>query len=107
MIDCIMDCLYHECCNKLNIVLLKPFEQQCLRDLLNGHNVFVSCKTGPGKSLCYKYWPIVMKFYPQITLGCVVIVREPLVSINEESIKHLKNIGFSATYIGRDLMLIS
>ena len=97
-----MDYLYRECCKILNIVSLKPFQQQCLRDLLNGHNVFVSCKTGSGKSLCYECWPIVMKFYPRITLGCVVLVIEPLVSINEENIKRLKNIGFSATYIGRD-----
>ena len=32
----------------------------------------------------------------------MVLVIEPLVSINEEIIKRLKNIGFSATYIGRD-----
>ena len=44
-----------------------------------------------------------MNYIPRNTLGCLVIVVEPLIYINEEAIKRLLSLSFTATYIDRDI----
>ena len=40
-------------CNQFGIRELKPFQKETLENLLDGKDVYLSMKTGGGKSLCY------------------------------------------------------
>ncbi len=97
-----MEYVIDQCCKTFSILSLKPFQQKCLSQLLISQNVFVSCQTGSGKSMCYELFPTAVSYFPRVSLGTVVIIVEPLLSIDEESVNRLKRLGQSATYIGRD-----
>ena len=60
-----------------------------------GKDVFVGTKTGSGKSLTYECIPLIYS-------GSSVLIISPLVSIMSEQCKKLVELGFSATYIGKD-----
>ena len=100
-IEC-MENVFSKCCEVFNITSLKNFQKKCLWELLNMQNVFVSCKTGAGKSMCYELFPVVLSYFPRSKLRCIVIIIELLLSIDEECVNRLKKLGFSATYIGKD-----
>lgn len=97
-----MNKVFDACCKQLKIECLRPFQQHCVVELLNGQNVFLSCKTGSGKSVCFESFPIVIGHFPRTSLGSIVIIVEPLLAINEEGIRRVTSLGFPATYIGRD-----
>lgn len=57
--------------------------------------MFLSTRTGSGKSLTYECFPLV---YPNT---CVLVIA-PLINIMTEQCTKLTKLGFKATYIGRD-----
>ncbi|XP_056006708.1 ATP-dependent DNA helicase Q1-like [Ostrea edulis] len=88
--------------NMFNLTELKEFQRPALDHLLKGIEVFLSVKTGAGKSICYQaFHPMWMKMNP----GCryTVLVVCPLISITKEQTDYLTGLGFSATYIGKDV----
>ncbi|KAK3104602.1 hypothetical protein FSP39_005949 [Pinctada imbricata] len=90
-----------EICRIFSISELKPFQAEVIDNLLNGSDVFLSVKTGAGKSICYQ------GFQPSWTVhhrsnDCTVLVIAPLISIMKEQTSYLRSVGFKATYIGLD-----
>ena len=67
-----------------------PLQQQ-------GYDAFLSVKT---KSLCYQAFPVLKE--RENVHEAQVLVISPLIAIMEENCKSLQNLGFSATYIGRN-----
>lgn len=49
--------------------------------------VFFSSKTGSGKLLCFECFYITLNTFPHTKNGCLIIVIELLISINEEGFK--------------------
>ncbi|XP_062604086.1 uncharacterized protein LOC134265878 [Saccostrea cucullata] len=67
----------------------------------NNH-VFVSVKTGAGKSICYQaFHTMWIKENPDSQ--CTVLMVCPLIRIMKEQTDYLTGLGFSATYICRDV----
>lgn len=58
-------------------------------------DVFLCTRTGSGKSLTYEYFPVL---HP----GKCVVVVAPLLSVMQEQCYKLNNLGFKATFIGKD-----
>jgi superfamily II DNA helicase RecQ len=96
-----MDVIYSNIAKVFSVNELAEFQQICLNSLYTGNNVFVSYKTGSGKSLCYEAFPLFC-YLQGINKSIVVIIIEPLISIMDQQVKCLTDIGFTATYIGRD-----
>ena len=87
--------------NVFNLSELKEFQKAALNELMKGNDVFLSVKTGAGKSICYQ------AFHPMWTKKntdrlCSILVICPLISIMKEQTDYLCRLGFSATYIGKD-----
>jgi ATP-dependent DNA helicase RecQ len=75
-------------------------QQNVLTQLLDKKDVFLSIKTGGGKSLCYQAFPTVFrKQHPD--MECKVLVISPLISIMKEQSAFLCELGLTASYIGK------
>jgi len=83
-----------------NVDDLEPFQKRAIANLMEGRDVFVSVKTGAGKSMCYQAFQPVWE--ESTGEKCIVLIVTPLVSIMREQCEHLNQLGFMATYIGRD-----
>lgn len=80
---------------------LKHFQKAAIEHLMKGNDVFLSVRTGAGKSPCYQAFnPMFKKENPHCL--CIVLVVCPLISIMKEQKDYLSELGFSATYIGKD-----
>jgi ATP-dependent DNA helicase RecQ len=97
-----MDCVFSKCEQKFNIEKFKSFQLDCLCNLLDGKDVFVSCKTGSGKSICFEAYATAIDMFPRIGLNCITIIVEPLVSIMKEGVNRLSNIGIRAVCLNDD-----
>jgi superfamily II DNA helicase RecQ len=93
-----MDVVYSNIASVFSVNELAEFQQICLNSLYNSNNVFVSYKTGSGKSLCYEAFPLFC-YLQGTTKSIVVIIIEPLISIMDQQVKCLTDFGFTATYI--------
>ena len=85
-----------------NISSLNDFQKQVLIRLFDGEDVFVSRRTGCGKSLCYEAYPLFTMLHAYASESMVIVI-EPLISIMEEQVSRLNKLGFSATYIGKSV----
>lgn len=72
--------------------------KDCKLNLLNNEEVFISYKTGIGKSLCYETYPLCCWLHATIE-DLLIIVIEPLVSIIKEQMKGLTSSVFSVTQL--------
>lgn len=80
---------------------LKDFQKAAIEQLLKKSDVCLSVRTGAGKSRCYQaFHPMFKKDNPDCL--CTVLVVCPLISIMKEQTNYLSELGFSATYIGKD-----
>ena len=61
-------------------------------------DVFVNLPTGFGKSLLYQALPLVFDFTSQEP-GHIVVVISPLISLMEDQVSHLKELGLKAANI--------
>ncbi|XP_062600094.1 probable ATP-dependent DNA helicase RecS, partial [Saccostrea cucullata] len=85
---------------KFGISKLKAFQKETLEKLLEGRDVYLSMKTGGGKSLCYQAFQVL--WTEKNHRPCNVLVISPLISIMKEQCEFLQSLGFTATYIGRN-----
>ncbi|XP_056016425.1 ATP-dependent DNA helicase RecQ-like [Ostrea edulis] len=83
-------------CDRFKIQSLTEKQYKTITAIENGKDVFTSTKTGSGKSLSYEYFPVL---HP----GKCVLIIAPLISIMKEQCEKLQNMGFKASYIGKDL----
>ncbi len=54
----IMDAAFDFLAHVFKVNSLKDFQKECFQLLLDGTDVFVSYKTGSGKSACYECYPL-------------------------------------------------
>ncbi|XP_048763913.1 probable ATP-dependent DNA helicase RecS [Ostrea edulis] len=85
---------------RFGISKLKDFQEDTINKLLEGRDVYLSMKTGGGKSLCYQAFPLL--WTEKHRNPCNVLVITPLISIMKEQCESLMSLGFTATYIGRN-----
>lgn len=95
--------LYTKISERLNEtfgVIPKDFQLKCIAALIREQDVFLSTRTGGGKSLCYHGFPSVWR---DLHGGerCSVLVVTPLLSIMKEQCDYLEENGYKASYIGR------
>ncbi|XP_062605474.1 ATP-dependent DNA helicase RecQ-like [Saccostrea cucullata] len=88
---------FDKICSRFNIQSLTENQVKSISATENGKDVFLSTRTGSGKSLTYQYIPVL---HP----GECVLVVAPLLSIMREQCDRLKQLGFKATYIGKELI---
>ena len=86
--------------DKFAIDEIKPFQKETFESLLDKKDVYLSVKTGGGKSLCFQGFPLLWMERNKSETECKVLVISPLISIMKEQSDYLKSIGFTATYIG-------
>ena len=80
---------------------LKSFQKDVIRCvLIDKQDIFVSCKTGSGKSLCFQGLTKVCEYMGND--NPVVLVISPLVSLMEQQVNKLRQVEIRATFIGKD-----
>lgn len=70
-------------------------QEKIIDEILNGNNILSIMPTGAGKSLCYQI--------PAILFDGVTIVISPLISLMEDQILKLKNVGVDCAVINSTL----
>ena len=70
-------------------------QQQVIEQIIAGGSAFVLMPTGSGKSLCYQI--------PAIVLDGLAIVVAPLISLMQDQVATLKELGVAASYIASNL----
>lgn len=85
-----------------NIEELKPEQEACLRNFMEGKDVFGLLPTGFGKSLIYQLAPLVAKKLgkPNANANPVVVVVSPLLALIEDQIKEAGIMGITAGQLG-------
>ena len=70
-------------------------QEKIIDEILSGNNILSIMPTGSGKSLCYQI--------PAILLEGVTIVISPLISLMEDQILKLRNVGVECAFINSTL----
>ncbi|TLU97836.1 RecQ family ATP-dependent DNA helicase [Dyadobacter luticola] len=69
----------------------RPFQEDAIKTVLNGHDALVLLPTGGGKSVCFQV--------PVMASEGVCIVVTPLIALMKDQVEQLKRRGISATAI--------
>ncbi|XP_062589124.1 ATP-dependent DNA helicase RecQ-like [Saccostrea cucullata] len=72
-------------------------QSETIKYLLGGQDVFLSIRTGGGKSLTYQAFPMFCQAEP-----CQVLIISPLLSIMKEQVSYLNSLGLCADYIHKE-----
>lgn len=73
----------------------RPGQEEIVKNILNGKDVLGVMPTGAGKSICYEI--------PALMLKGITIVISPLLSLMQDQVKVLNQIGIHAAYINSSL----
>jgi len=73
----------------------RPLQQDIVRSILSGQDVFVLMPTGGGKSLCYQL--------PALLLDGLTVVVSPLIALMKDQVDALSARGIQATFINSSL----
>ncbi|MBI3973546.1 MAG: DNA helicase RecQ [Chloroflexi bacterium] len=73
----------------------RPLQEEIVRTILRGQDVFALLPTGGGKSLCYQL--------PALLLPGLTVVVSPLISLMKDQVDKLEAMGVSATYVNSSL----
>ena len=73
----------------------RPLQEDIVRTILEGRDVFALMPTGGGKSLCYQL--------PALLLDGFTVVVSPLISLMKDQVDALRTLGVPATFINSSL----
>ena len=73
----------------------RPLQEDIVRSILAGRDVFVLMPTGGGKSLCFQL--------PGLLLDGLTVVVSPLIALMKDQVDSLEALGVAATYINSSL----
>jgi superfamily II DNA helicase RecQ len=82
--------------NTFGIEQLTQHQEESIKAVMNGQDVFLGTRTGSSKSSAYECLPLLWS--EQST----VLVIAPLLSIMKEQVERLQKLNFTATFIGMD-----
>lgn len=77
--------------------LFRPLQADIINSLLAGHDGLVIMPTGSGKSLCYQL--------PALMFAGLTVVVSPLISLMEDQVSQLRELGIPAAYLNSTLPL--
>jgi ATP-dependent DNA helicase RecQ len=73
----------------------RPLQEEIVRSILDGRDVFVLMPTGGGKSLCYQL--------PALLQDGLTVVVSPLIALMKDQVDALHELGAPATFINSSL----
>lgn len=73
----------------------RPFQEEIIRDLLAGKDVFALLPTGGGKSLCFQL--------PALVRPGLTVVLSPLIALMKDQVDALRANGVAATFLNSSL----
>jgi len=73
----------------------RPFQEEIIRDLLAGRDVFALLPTGGGKSLCFQL--------PALVRPGLTVVISPLIALMKDQVDALRANGVAATFLNSSL----
>src|SRR5450756_198970 len=73
----------------------RPLQQEIIRSILQGQDVFVLMPTGGGKSLCFQL--------PVLLIEGLAVVVSPLIALMKDQVDALQALGVPATFINSSL----
>lgn len=72
----------------------RPLQEKIVHASLQGQDVFALLPTGGGKSICFQV--------PALTRKGICLVISPLLALMKDQVKHLHEIGITATYFSSE-----
>ena len=86
-------------CEKFGIRALNDYQREAITPFVNKKtDLFINLPTGYGKSLVYQALPLVFDTVHG-TVGHIVVVVSPLVSLMEDQVDKLRKLGISAVFL--------
>ena len=73
----------------------RPLQEEIIRDLLTGRDVFALLPTGGGKSLCFQL--------PALVRPGLTVVISPLIALMKDQVDSLRANGVAATFLNSSL----
>ncbi len=103
MLSLYLGCYYFSVLKELKRILIETFgyesfrftQQEIISSVINGEDVLAVMPTGAGKSICYQI--------PALYLDGVTIVVSPLISLMNDQVAGLSELGINSTFLNSEL----